>query len=78
MADIGEITFGVKLIRCNECDRVKVVRCKDCKHYIEQMPGENECCTINAEYDEDVGVWYGLTSYPPPEFFCADGERKEI
>lgn len=60
-------------------DAVEVVRCKDCEHYKWQLTGveaETMCCTINAEYDPDVGVWYGLTSYPPAEFFCADGERK--
>lgn len=61
-------------------DAVEVVRCCKCKHYKPQLTrigSETMCCTINAEYDEDVGVWYGFTSYPPPEFYCADGERKE-
>lgn len=60
-------------------DAVEVVRCWKCKHYNLQLTAiesETMCCTINAEYDPDVGVWYGLTAYPPADFYCADGERK--
>lgn len=60
-------------------DAVEVVRCGKCRHYNLQITSagtETMCCTISADYDPDVGVWYGFTSYPPPDFYCADGERR--
>lgn len=43
-------------------DAVEVVRCKDCIY------NENGCCTHSEYYDD--------TRYRP-DYFCADGERRE-
>ena len=44
-------------------DLVEVVRCKDCKHSIKRSEDVYEC-----------GCFCAMTT---PEFYCADGERKD-
>ena len=46
-------------------DVVEVVRCKDCKHHQDEVPGMVWCPHV-------VGNWVN------DNWFCADGERKEI
>ena len=46
-------------------DAVPVVRCKDCIHSYDDLCGL--CCTCGPYVDCVV----------QPEFYCADGERKE-
>lgn len=72
------LTVALRVIKTAPAvDAVEVVRCEKCQHYKKQYKSEDKkCCTINAEYDPDVGVWYGLIAYPPPDFYCADGERR--
>lgn len=63
----GEITFGVRLIQCKECDRVKVVRCKDCRH--RKLTSAYQINICGAQEDSFIEV--------SDEFYCAYGERKE-
>lgn len=48
-------------------DAVPVVRCSECKHNI----GEKVWLDGEMTIDCDNGM-----GYPPPNWFCADGERK--
>ena len=66
MAELGEITFGIKLIRCSECDRVEVVRCKDCKNKFFNEDLEMNCCLVWGDGYEVV----------QDDGFCSYGERK--
>ena len=53
-------------------DVVPVVRCKDCKHYLTE---DVECpCNIGLA-DATPDAQYTWT--PEPDWFCADGERRE-
>lgn len=74
------VLTGVKTCveRIPAADVVKVVRCRDCKHYVEsdQVNGEF-MCVKDADWCVEDGCYYGFTDYPPAEFFCADGERKD-
>ena len=57
---------GTKEIdRAPTIDAVPVVRCKDCIHSYDDLCGL--CCTCGPYVDCVV----------QPEFYCADGERKE-
>lgn len=47
-------------------DAVPVVRCKDCKYFLE----DGDCFCENIEqYEHEKSV--------SPDWFCADGERRE-
>lgn len=46
----------------------ELVRCKDCKHNI----GEKVWLDGDVTIDCDNGM-----GYPQPDWFCADGERKD-
>ena len=67
MAKIGELTFGVTVVKCSECERVKVVWCNDCKHF-RKCP-EGTYCDLHTEVN---AVWM------EPEDFCSRGEKKEV
>ena len=58
-------------------DAVEVVRCEKCKHAVWDEEYEMWKCVESAEYDEEMGVWFGFCEYHNGDFFCADGERKE-
>jgi hypothetical protein len=49
-----------------------VVRCKDCKYY-RATPGY---CAYDRIWQENKGHIWGM--YCKPDWFCADGERKEV
>lgn len=54
-----------------------VVTCSECKHWNRNEEG-NLCCTKDADEDESFpGLYFGFISYHRPDFFCADGERRE-
>lgn len=54
-----------------------VVTCSECKHWNRNEEG-NLCCTKDADEDESFpGQYFGFISYHRPDFFCADGERRE-
>lgn len=55
----------------------RVVTCRECKHWNRNEEG-NPCCTKDADEDENFpGQYFGFISYHRPDFFCADGERRE-
>lgn len=65
----------VKLHEIETADVVPVVRCGKCKHFNDD---DGDCrCVKDAEWDEETATWYGFVSYHMPDFFCADGERKD-
>jgi len=49
----------------------EIVRCKDCKHY-RDIPGY---CAYDRIWQENKGHVWGM--YCQPDWFCADGERRE-
>lgn len=64
-----------EIVLCKTCgDMLKgnfvfVVRCKDCKHG-EYKELDNRECVDKIVYCDDYGIH-------EPDWFCADGERKE-
>ncbi len=50
-------------------DVVEVVRCKDCKHW------ETEWSPNNAQFGEHFCPFIGINT--APDWFCADGQRRE-
>lgn len=54
---------------CLRCNMQELIRCKDCKHgqYEEWDNGE---CVDKTVYCDGYGIH-------KPDWFCADGERKE-
>ena len=51
----------------NELDLVEVIRCKDCKHYRKSDARHPDC-----EWCKRL-----ICGTVKPDFFCADGERRE-
>lgn len=60
----GEV-FGIKIMQMPTIDAVEVVRCKDCEY---------SCDEISYLYCSH-GVCDGCEV--PPNFYCAEGKRKE-
>ena len=62
-----------------ENDRLRqerpVVHCRECKHY--DCEDGDQKCVKDADWSEEDACYYGFIAYHGPEFFCADGERKE-
>lgn len=58
-------------------DAVEVVRCKDCKWGVESDFYKSYKCTIDAEYDENVGEYIGFVEWHRADFYCAYGNRRE-
>ena len=56
---------------CPLKEQPQIIRCKDCKHYIDN-PGY---CAYDRIWQENKGHVWGM--YCEPDWFCADGERKE-
>lgn len=57
-------------------DAVEVVRCKDCRWGVESDYYKSNKCTIDAEYDENVGEYIGFVEWHRADFYCAYGERR--
>lgn len=59
-------TIGKIIKACSTIDAVEVVRCKDCVHWQPEPMG-------------DVMMCYGGANgrYTAPDWFCADGRRKD-
>lgn len=55
------------IIQAPTVDAVQVVRCKDCKHYRTSDAGHPDCDYCNRLICGTVR----------PDFYCADGERRE-
>lgn len=64
MANIPMLEFGVRLVKCAECDRVEVVKCGDCKH----------CDPESWHCDHPQGT--DLPIARKPEDYCSYGERR--
>lgn len=57
-------------------DAVEVVRCKDCRWGVESDFYKSYKCTIDAEYDENVGEYIGFVEWHRADFYCAYGDRR--
>lgn len=59
-------------------DFVEVVRCLYCINYVEseEVNGE-KMCVRDADWSVEDGCYYGFTEYTPPDWFCADGKKRE-
>ena len=78
---------GIRLLDLSQqptADVVPVVRCKDCQHcyYTPEgrsgdviLPERYQCEKMLKRYREDCDS--AFSNYVTPEWFCADGERKE-
>lgn len=55
-------------------DAVPVVRCRDCKYGESETNGRGEDMVMCQNKLNPIGYEDWLM---PPEFFCADGERRE-
>lgn len=55
-----------------------VVLCRDCINYVksEEVNGE-KMCVRDADWSVEDGCYYGFTEYPSPDWFCADGKKRE-
>lgn len=52
-------------------DAVPVVRCKDCRYWRQEVsPTEHWVCAHHSFNERKM--------YTTPDFYCADGERKEV
>lgn len=70
MEHTKSVTFQTEGGKCVEF--VKVVRCKDCKYY---QTDDVKCpCNIGLENPVPDAEY---TWVPEPDWFCADGERRE-
>ena len=58
-------------------DAVEMVRCEKCKHAVWDEETKLWECVESAEYDEELGEWFGFCEYHNGDFFCADGERND-
>ena len=58
-------------------DAVEVVRCEKCKHAVWDEEYEMWKCVESAEYDEELGEWFGFCEYHYGDYFCSCGERKD-
>ena len=52
-------------------DAVEVVRCKDCEHSVMTTDGQVKYCKNHDPFCRDK-------LYYDADYFCADGERKEV
>ncbi len=73
------ILSAVNYIRNNvtRVDAVEVVRCEKCKNAVWDEENEMWKCVESAEYDEELGEWFGFYEYHNGDFFCSYGERKD-
>lgn len=53
----------------------EIVRCRECEHY--DCEDGDQKCVKDAEWDEETACYYGFVSYHGPEFYCADGKRRD-
>ena len=58
-------------------DAVEVVRCEKCKHAIWDEETKLWRCVESAEYDEEMGGYFGVCEYHYGDFFCFYGKRKD-
>ena len=66
------------LERIPAADVRPVVLCRDCVNYVESDEANGEkMCVIDADWSVEDGCYYGFTAYPPPDWFCAGGKKRE-
>ena len=58
-------------------DAVEVVRCEKCKHAVWDEEIKMWRCVESAEYDEEMGGYFGVCEYHYGDFFCFYGKRKD-
>jgi len=59
-------------------DAVPVVRCRECVNYVESEDANGEkMCVKDADWCVEDGCYYGFSDYPTPDWYCADGKRRE-
>ena len=58
-------------------DAVEVVRCKKCKYSVWDEETKMWRCVESAEYDEEMGGYFGVCEYHYGDFFCYYGKRKD-
>ena len=58
-------------------DAVEVVHCEKCKHAVWDEEIKMWRCVESAEYDEEMGGYFGVCEYHYGDFFCSYGERKD-
>ena len=58
-------------------DAVEVVRCEKCKHAVWDEEIKMWRCVESAEYDEEMGGYFGVCEYHYGDFFCSYGKRKD-
>ena len=65
------------LLEAPTVDAVEVVRCEKCKHAIWDEETKMWRCVESAEYDEEMGGYFGVCEYHYGDFFCFYGKRKD-
>ena len=58
-------------------DAVEIVRCEKCNHAVWDEEYEMWKCVESAEYDEEMGGYFGVCEYHYGDFFCSYGKRKD-
>lgn len=76
---IGEFKKMLKFAPLCVSDRVDVVRCKNCKYRIvNENAGKKGYMSIKAMCELDNGDIFALgRNADDPNWFCADGERRD-
>ena len=58
-------------------DVVEVVRCAECKHGRNCVDkDEIVACLLESEWDDDLGIDYGIVTYHSNNHYCGYGERR--
>ena len=66
-----------QIVEAPTIDAVEVVRCEKCKHAIWDEETKLWRCVESAEYDEEMGGYFGVCEYHYGDFFCFYGKRKD-
>jgi hypothetical protein len=75
--DYPRMDIAARLHDLPAADVRPVTMCRDCVNYVESGEANGEkMCVIDADWCAENGCYYGFTVYTPPNWFCADGERK--
>ena len=77
--DNTELAVPVDAINSIQAADVRpVVLCRDCVNYVESEEANGEkMCVRDADWSVEDGCYYGFTEYPFPNWFCADGKKRE-
>ena len=69
---------GVKIInQFPAVNAVEVVHCEKCKYSVWDEETKMWRCVESAEYDEEMGGYFGVCEYHYGDFFCFYGKRKD-